>query len=209
MPSLKRLDSHDFYQRDALSLAEAVLGKVIVHRLDDGHELVARIVECEAYAGEIDKASHTYGGRRTARTEFLYRRAGHIYVYLIYGLHELLNIVAGDESGEGVMIRAVEPIQGLDRMGQLRFAKNYADLSPYQKKNLSNGPGKLTRALGIDLSQNGLDLLADESPLILCSDGYRDFETVRGKRIGIDYAEEAIHFPYRFYIAGNPHVSKV
>lgn len=209
MSSLQRLDSLEFYQRDAVSLAEAVLGKVLVHRLGDGQELAARIVECEAYMGEVDKASHTYGGRRTARTEFLYRRAGHIYVYLVYGLHELLNIVAGAENGEGVMIRAVEPLQGLETMADLRFAKKFADLSSYQKKNLSNGPGKLTQALGIDLSLNGSDLLEGDNSLILCDDGFRDFEVVRAKRIGIDYAEEAIHFPYRFYIAGNPYVSKV
>lgn len=205
---MKRLDTLDFYRRDALSLAEAVLGKVIVHTVD-GHELMARIVECEAYAGEVDKASHTYGGRRTARTEYLYRRAGHVYVYLVYGIHELLNFVAGHESGEGVMIRAVEPLRGLDRMAQNRFGQDYPSLTTSQMKNLSNGPGKLTRALGIDLRLNGQDLLEADSPLVLMDDGFRDFKIVRTKRVGIDYAEEAIHYPYRFYIEGNPYVSKL
>lgn len=203
-----RLDSLEFYQRDALTLAEAVLGKILVHTID-GHELAARIVEAEAYIGEEDKACHTYGGLRTARTEFMYRRAGHLYVYLVYGLHDLLNIVSGHESGEGVMLRAVEPLRGLEQMAQRRFAKSFVDLSSYQRKNLSNGPGKLTDALGIDLTLNGLDLLVPDSPLVLMDDGFRDFEIVRSKRIGIDYAEEAIDYPYRLYIKGNPFVSKL
>ena len=94
-------------------------------------------------------------------------------------------------------------------MARNRFGQDYPSLTTSQMKNLSNGPGKLTRALGIDLRLNGQDLLEADSPLVLMDDGFRDFKIVRTKRVGIDYAEEAIHYPYRFYIEGNPYVSKL
>ena len=180
--------------------------------------LIGRIVEVEAYTGKEDKGSHTYGGRRTARTEIMYQRAGHLYVYLIYGIHSLVNIVTGIEGeGEAVLIRAIDPnissnnlnqinpVLNLNHLAQNRFEKNYAQLSSYQRKNLTNGPGKLTQAMQITTNNNGSDLLEEE--FYLLDDGFNDFEMISSKRIGIDYAEEARDFLYRFYIKNNSNVS--
>jgi DNA-3-methyladenine glycosylase len=197
--------TRNFYKKDSLSLAKDLLGKVLVRKFGD-KELRARIVETEAYPGEEDKASHNYGGRITERTKTLYMGGGHLYVYLIYGIYALLNIVAGDvNSGQGVLIRAVEPLDNIDDFAQNRFGKNYEDLSSYQRKNLSNGPGKLTKALDISTKAKGLDLVGDI--IYLEDDGYKDFTIVTKKRIGIDYAEEAKDFPYRFYIGESKYVS--
>lgn len=197
--------TRNFYKKDSLSLAKDLLGKVLVRKIGD-KELRARIVETEAYPGEEDKASHNYGGRITERTKTLYMGGGHLYVYLIYGIYALLNIVAGDvNSGQGVLIRAVEPLDNIDDFAKYRFGKNYEDLSSYQRKNLSNGPGKLTKALDISTKAKGLDLVGDI--IYLEDDGYKDFTIVTKKRIGIDYAEEAKDFPYRFYIGESKYVS--
>ena len=196
----------EFYNRGAIYLAPALLGKVFV-RNHNGRELRARIVEVEAYTGAEDKASHTYGDRRTPRTETMYKHGGHLYVYFIYGMYNMMNVVAADEnSGEGVLIRAMEPISPLDAFAQNRFGVDYSSLTKTQIKNLMNGPGKLTKALGVDKSMDGTILTNAE--IYIEDDGYDNFEIVNSKRIGIDYAEEAIHFLYRFYIKENKNVSK-
>lgn len=195
----------EFYNRDALTVAKDLLGKVLVHKMGD-KEIKARIVEVEAYTGIEDKASHTYGDKRTSRTETMYKRGGHLYVYLIYGMYSLMNVVTGNEnSGEAVLIRALEPISELDMMATNRFNKPYSELTKYQARGLTNGPGKLTKAMGIDRSCDGIDLLNSE--IHVEDDGFTDFETVETTRIGIGYAEEAREYPYRFYIKGNPHIS--
>lgn len=195
----------EFYEKEAKELAKDLLGKILVHEIN-GERLAGRIVEVEAYTGEDDKACHTYGGRRTRRTEIMYKRPGHLYVYLIYGMYHLVNIVSGQEElGQAVLIRALEPVEDLDKFAKNRYGKNYEELSSYQKKNLSNGPGKLTKAMNIDNNHNGLDLL--DSQLHIEDDGYEDFEIVESKRIGIDYAEEARDYLYRFYIKDNKYVS--
>lgn len=195
----------DFYVRDALTVGKDLLGKIIIRKTKDGI-LKARIVEVESYTGEDDKACHTFAGKRTKRTEIMYREGGCLYIYLIYGMYSLMNIVTGSsDDGQAVLIRGVEPLSNFDNFSQNRFLKNYNELSSYQKKNLTSGPGKLTKALNINRDNNGQDLLLDE--IYLEDDGFADFEIVEAKRIGIDYAEEARDFLYRFYIKGNPYVS--
>lgn len=195
----------EFFKREALEVAKDLLGKNLIVETDEG-TMKVRLVEVEAYTGEEDKACHTYGGRRTARTEVMYKEGGHLYVYLIYGMYNMLNIVTGRQgSGQAVLIRAGEPLEGLDLMVKNRFYKNYKDLSSYQKKNLTNGPGKLAQALGIDRSYNGIDILGEK--IYLEDDDYSDFEIEKSKRIGIDYAEEARDYLYRFYIKGSKFLS--
>lgn len=195
----------EFFRREALEVAKDLLGKNLIVETDQG-QMKVRLVEVEAYTGEDDKACHTYGGRRTARTEVMYKEGGCLYVYLIYGMYNMLNIVTGREgSGQAVLIRAGEPLDGLDLMAKNRFNKTYKDLNSYQKKNLINGPGKLAQALGIDRTHNSMYLLGEK--IYLEDDGYMNFEIGRSKRIGIDYAEEARDYLYRFYIKGSKYLS--
>lgn len=195
----------EFFKREALEVAKDLLGKNLIVETDDGLMKV-RLVEVEAYTGEDDKACHTYGGRRTRRTETMYKEGGCLYVYLIYGMYNMLNIVTGRQGdGQAVLIRAGEPLEGLDLMAKNRFKKSYKDLSPYQKKNLTTGPGKVAQALGIDRSHNGVDFLGEK--IYLEDDGYSDFEIEKSKRIGIDYAEEARDYLYRFYIKASGFLS--
>ena len=196
-----------FYSRDTLILAKDLLGKIIVHNTGSTI-LKGKIVETEAYLGVIDKAAHVYGGKKTKRVMPMYGMPGTAYVYLIYGMYYCFNIVAKEEGvPEAVLIRGIEPIESIDKMAINRFGKVYAELSNYQKKNLSNGPGKLCIALNIDKSHNQEDLCGDR--LYLESGKDKDFEIVETTRIGIDYAEKAKEWPYRFYINGNPYVSKL
>ncbi len=197
----------EFYSRDTIVLAKDLLGKIIVHNTRD-LILKAKIVETEAYLGVIDKAAHTYGGKKTKRVMPMYGLPGTSYIYLIYGMYYCFNIVAKEEgTPEAVLIRAVEPIEGIDQMAINRFGKKYEDLSNYQKKNLSNGPGKLCIALDMDKDLNEEDLCKDRLYLEKGKD--EDFQIIETTRIGIDYAEEAKDWPCRFYIKGNPNVSKL
>jgi DNA-3-methyladenine glycosylase len=182
--ALKKLP-RSFYNRDALHVAPDLIGKILVHRFDD-RQLRARIVETEAYVGPHDLACHASKGR-TGRTEVMFGRAGHAYVYLIYGMYKMLNIVTADvNDAQAVLIRAAEPLDGLQ-----------ADLS---------GPGKLCRDMHITRGQNGLDLTADELFLLDNPDDHP--KITRTKRVGIDYAKEWTHALLRFYDAQSPAVSK-
>ncbi|GFN35489.1 DNA-3-methyladenine glycosylase [Tepidimicrobium xylanilyticum] len=199
--------NREFYSRNTLTVAKELLGKVLVHNIN-GEKLKGIIVETEAYLGIRDKAAHAYGGRKTKRVEAMYGLPGTAYVYLIYGLYYCFNIVTEKEGvPEAVLIRAIEPIEGLDLMAKNRFGISYDNLTKYQKKNLTNGPGKLTRALNIDKALNMIDLCNDR--LYLEEADNSEFNIVETTRVGIDYAEEAKDFPYRFYIQGNSYVSKL
>ena len=186
-----------FYDRDTVEVARDLLGKHLVHRLD-GLTLVGRITETEAYVGRCDKACHAYGYKRTARTSTLFAPPGTAYVYLIYGMYCCLNFVTEAE-GEpcAVLIRSVEPVEGHDAISQLRFGCPVREQSAYQRKNFLNGPGKVCKGFSIDRHCNGMDLT--HSPLFV-SDGAAPERIQVGTRIGIDYAEEAIDFPWRFYL---------
>jgi len=197
-----------FYLDDTETVAKRLLGKLLVHEID-GKRISGIIVETEAYLGLTDKAAHSYGGRKTQRTEAMFRLGGHAYVYLIYGMYNCFNVVTECEGvPEAVLIRALEPYEGLDAMALARYNMPYQALNKSQVRNLANGPGKLCRALSIDRSMNGEDLCGnrlyiEENPKIS-----EPFNILTSKRIGVDYAEEARDFPLRFYIENSNYVSK-
>ncbi|HHV26294.1 DNA-3-methyladenine glycosylase [Anaerosalibacter bizertensis] len=196
----------NFYNRDTLVVAKELLGKILVHKIN-GKLLSGMIVETEAYLGVNDKAAHAYGGRRTKRVETMYGPPGRAYVYIIYGMYNCLNTITREEGvPQGVLIRGIEPIEGLDYMALNRFNKPLEELTKNQIKNLTNGPGKLCQAMMIDRSLDKEDLCGERLYIEKGID--RNFDIVEAKRIGIDYAEEARDFLYRFYIEGNPNVSK-
>ncbi|WP_342366651.1 DNA-3-methyladenine glycosylase [Clostridium aminobutyricum] len=197
--------TREFYNRDSVIVAKELLGKILVHEID-GQKIAAKIVETEAYMGIEDKAAHSYGGRRTPRVEVMYGGPGFSYVFLIYGMYYCFNIVTREAgTPQAVLIRAVEPMEGVDAMAQNRFKKAYNQLSKSQIKGLTNGPGKLCRALLIDKSLNGEDLCGSK---LYVEEGQEDKGTiVSSKRVGIDYAEEAKDYLWRFYIKDNNYVS--
>lgn len=181
-----------FYERPATDVARALLGKVLVHG-----KASARIVETEAYLGLTDAASHASRGP-TPRTEVIFGPAGHAYVYLIYGIYDCLNVVAEPEGSPGcVLIRAIEPLTGIATMRRRRTVDRVEDLG--------NGPGKLTRALGITLRHNGCDLT--RGPITVTESEARGaaFEIGVSPRIGIRHNPD---WPLRFFIAGSPFVSR-
>ena len=190
----------EFYDRDTLTVARELLGKHLV-RVADGRSLTLRITETEAYIGRLDKACHAYGYKRTARTETLFAPPGTAYIYLIYGMYHCLNFVTEAE-GEpaAVLLRSGEPLSsaGADAMARNRFGCKAEEMSAYQRKNFLNGPGKLCKALALTKAQNSLSLLGDELYVL---DGGETPEDIHiGKRIGIDYAQEAVDFPWRFWL---------
>ena len=188
-----------FFDRDTLAVARELLGKHIVRALPDGERLVCAITETEAYVGPIDNACHAYGYKRTPRTQTLFAPPGTAYIYLIYGMYHCLNFVT---EGEGepcaVLIREARPVENGDIIAENRFGRKMADLSAYQRKNFLNGPGKLCRGLLLTREQNGLDLTDPRGPLYVCG-GPPPARVCTGTRIGIDYAQEAADFPWRFF----------
>lgn len=198
--------SKDFYRRDALEVAKNLLGKILVRDID-GIILKGKIVETEAYIGSIDKASHAYNGRRTKRTEPLFRKGGCAYVYFIYGLYNCFNVVSGEsDDAQGVLIRALEPLNNFDYISLKRFNEKYENLSSNKKKDLTNGPSKLCMAFNINNNDN-YKILYEKGDLYI-EDDFEKHEIVETTRIGINYSEEAIDFPWRFYIKDNKYVSK-
>lgn len=197
--------SREFYERGTLTAARELLGKYVARRLE-GELLAGRIVETEAYIGRCDKACHAYNYRRTKRTETLFAQPGTAYIYLIYGMYHCLNFVTEPE-GEpaAVLLRGIEPVTGEKTMARLRYGDK--PLTNYRRKHFADGPGKVCQALGLTRAQNGLDLTGEE--LFLCDSltdiGLEAREPVRervrtGPRIGVDYAEEAREYPWRFWL---------
>ncbi len=189
-----------FYQgEDVLAIAKELLGKLLVTKWN-GITTSGRIVEVEAYNGAIDKASHAFGGRRTARNEPMYAKGGVAYVYLCYGIHHLFNVVTNSKDApHAILIRAVEPVKGIEAMEQ-RMKRNF-------DHSITRGPGNLSKALGISTEHSGYSLRSPE--LFIADDGfvYSKKEIAASPRIGVDYAAEDALLPYRFYIKGNPFVS--
>ena len=190
-----------FYKRkDVVKIAKELLGKIVVTNFE-GKVTSGRIVETEAYIGIIDKASHSFAGRRTARNEHMYSAAGTAYIYICYGMHQMLNVVTNDkEIPDAILIRAVEPVEGIEIMLQ-RTGKAKAD------KTLTRGPGNVGKALGIFKHHSGLYLLDEE--IFLLDDGKKMPEENIGisKRIGVESAGADALLPYRFYVKGNKYVS--
>jgi len=193
----------EFYLRDAREVARELLGKELVRESPEGLTS-GIIVETEAYLGAVDRASHAFGNRVSRRTSIMYEEGGHAYVYLIYGMYWCLNItVQGKGTPECVLIRALQPITGLELMRRRRHDKAGKRLA-----NLTNGPGKLCLALGIDGSLYGEDLCGNVLFVRECLlSGPSEIAT--STRINIDYAEEAIHHDWRYYLKGNQFVSKL
>lgn len=190
-----------FYQRkDVVKIAKELLGKIVVTNFE-GKVTSGRIVETEAYAGIIDKASHSFAGRRTARNEHMYSAAGTAYIYICYGMHQMLNVVTNDkEIPDAILIRAVEPIEGIEIMLQ-RTGKAKAD------KTLTRGPGNVGKALGIFKHHSGLYLLDEEIFLLDDHKKIPEENIGNSKRIGVESAGADALLPYRFYVKGNKYVS--
>jgi DNA-3-methyladenine glycosylase len=191
----------EFYQRTSvLKIAKELLGKILVTNWE-GIITSGRIVECEAYAGIIDKASHASGGRRTARNEIMYGAGGNAYVYLCYGIHHLFNVVTHDAgTPHAVLIRALDPLEGVDEM-LLRTGKKRLD------HTLTRGPGNVSKALGIHTRHSGTPLTGSKIYILDDGGSFDRREIVSSPRIGVDYAGKDALLPYRFYVKGNPFVS--
>jgi len=198
-----------FFDGDTVEIARALVGKYLARRYD-GITLCARVTETEAYVGRMDKAYHAYNYRRTERTKTLFAPPGTAYVYLIYGMHCCLNFVTEPE-GEpaAVLIRGLSPRYNQDIIAENRFHCKCGEMTAYQRKNFLNGPGKVCAGMNIDRRLNGLPHGSEE--LFLCGslaelglpvleEDLEPLEIKTGRRIGIDYAEEAIAFPWRFYL---------
>lgn len=180
----------DFFSRNVVEVSKDLLGCFLVREIDDDR-LVGKIVEVEAYCGEDDPACHAYVGK-TDRNEVMYGEPGHAYVYLIYGIHRLLNFVVAEEGvPEAVLVRAIEPIEGIEEMIKNRR----------QEDDLTNGPGKLTEAFGISLEHNGLDVASEESSIYV-ERGEEVGDVGCSHRIGVNDDSEL-----RFFVKDNGFVS--
>ncbi|HLF64313.1 MAG TPA: DNA-3-methyladenine glycosylase [Saprospiraceae bacterium] len=188
---------------DVVSNAQALLGKILCTCID-GILTSGIIVETEAYHGPEDKASHAYNGCRTARTEIMYSQGGTAYIYLCYGIHHLFNVVtATKDVPHAILIRAIEPLEGIDLMLQRR------DLSSLHHR-LTAGPGALSMALGIHTGLSGTDLLHKNSPIWIDDRGttVTSRQIIASHRVGVNYAGEWAQMPWRFRIKGNSWVSR-
>jgi len=212
----------DFYDRaGVVAVARDLLGKVLVTEFG-GRRTSGRIVETEAYNGVGDRASHAWSGRRTRRTEVMYAAGGTAYVYLIYGIHHLFNVVTNKKDiPHAVLVRALEPMEGVEvmreRMGRDGGTRKRGGAETNEDGgvdevlkpdySLTRGPGNLSRALGLRTVHTGVSLLGDE--IWIGDNGYRPkrSEIIAGPRIGVDYAGVDAGLPYRFYIKGSPYVS--
>lgn len=188
----------EFYHQDGVSLAKALLGKVLVHKTDEGITK-GIIVETESYMGIIDAAAHSYKGKKDGRCNIQYNEGGYAYIYMIYGMYYCMNIVANKENiPEVVLLRALEPLDGIELMEKRR--KNT------KRKALLSGPGKLCQAMRIGKEDYGTDLCGSQLYLEE-PETKTDFEIEASKRINIDYAGEARDYLWRFTIKGNPYIS--
>lgn len=183
-----------------LQVARELLGKIVVTKFD-GIVTSGRIVETEAYTAVNDRASHAFGGKRTARNEHMYAAGGTSYVYICYGMHHLFNVVTNEkDTPDAILIRALEPVKGidtmLDRSGKLKL-----------DNTLTKGPGNAARVLGINKAHSGLNLLGNK--IFIEDDGFvlNDAQIGISKRIGVEGAGSSALLPYRFYIKGNKYVS--
>ena len=198
----KHLKESFYLNKNIIDVSENLLGKVLVTNINNTITS-GIIIETEAYAGIDDKASHAYNNKRTQRTETMYQKGGIAYVYLCYGMYYLFNVITNIEDvPHAVLIRAIEPLDGINEMQRRRKIKS-------KKYNLTNGPGKLSIALGIDKSFNGESLLSN---IVWIQDNGIKFnkkDILSRPRIGVDYAKEDATLPYRFYIKDNKWISKL
>lgn len=219
---MKRL-ARKFYTQPTLKVAKQMLGKYLVHKTKQA-ELIGKIVETEAYIGTEDKASHAYKGKKTERNKAEWLIGGHIYIYLVYGMYWQLNISTGREGRpECVLIRALEPVNGINQMNKNRKLKQKQTNKQYQGSdydtktkmtdginwvNLTNGPGKLCQAMDLNKSHYGIDTATSKEIYLTKGEPVKPSQIVSSKRIGIDYAQEWADKTWRFYIKDNKFVSK-
>jgi DNA-3-methyladenine glycosylase len=198
--SPKKLE-RNFYKRELLTVARDLLGKYLVKEGGQS-KYSGKIVEVEAYDGRTDQAAHTFRGK-TPRNEIMFGEGGYFYVYFTYGAHFCCNVVTGNEGeGTAVLIRAVEPVEGIDNMIMNRYGRLYLK-NEAEVYNLTSGPGKLCQAFAIDRKEYGLDLTGD-IVYILNNRRVPDKEVASGRRIGIN---KSVELPWRFYIKNNAFVS--
>ncbi len=198
-----RLSEAFYQQEDVVQIAQELLGKFLVTEFE-GQRTAGKIVETEAYVGPEDKASHAYGYRRTRRTEVMYAAGGTAYVYLIYGIYHLFNVVTNRaEIPHAVLIRAIEPIENVELMLSRRKMKA---ISP----QLTAGPGVLSIALGITTRHSGVNLAASDSPIWIedRSVAIASHEIIAGPRVGVGYAEDWASMPWRFRIKDSAWTSR-
>lgn len=190
----------DFYQsEDVVDLAQQLLGKRLVTRINEV-KTAGIIVETEAYRGSEDRASHAFGGRRTARTETMYLPGGHAYIYLCYGIHHLFNVVtAPADTPFAILVRAVEPVEGIETMLERRGKDSL-------KPNLTAGPGSMSQALGITTKLDATPLTSDQ---IWIEEGstISKRKIIASPRVGVDYAGDHAQWPWRFRVKDNPYTS--
>lgn len=199
---ISKILPREFYTRtNVLTIARQLLGTLLVVPTPDGTRVSGIIVETEAYRGPQDRASHAYGGRRTRRTETMYQIGGTAYVYFVYGMYHQFNVVTNvAEIPHAVLVRALEPVEGIELMRRRRHGQS--------DHNLTNGPGKLCIALGIDRTLDRADLLGDRVWIEMGGKRIASSAIAAGPRVGIDYAEKWVDKPWRFWIRNNPHVSR-
>jgi len=196
-----RLPRSFYTDTDVIAVARRLLGHALVVRARGGARVAGRIVETEAYRGPDDRASHAWGHRRTARNQAMYAIGGTAYVFFVYGMHHHVNVVTGPpDLPHAVLIRAVEPIEGVALMRRRRPGQ--------PDRGLTSGPGKLCAALGIDRALDGADLLGDRMWIEPAPRSAAPPRIAAGTRIGIDYAGAWARRRWRFWIAGNPFVSR-
>ncbi len=191
-----------FYQRDdVVQISRELLGKYVYSDIN-GVLCGGIIVETEAYCGPLDRGSHAFNGRRTPRNETMYGPGGIVYMYICYGIHDMLNIVSGTEGmSHAILIRAIEPVAGLEAMRERRNIFN-------NDTKLCQGPGSLAKAMGLSKVHNGLDLQKD---VIWIEDKGLDYpkeEIIASARVGMNFEGPYKTIPWRFYIKGNPNVSR-
>ena len=186
----------EFYEAPTLELAQNLLGCLLVKKSEDGMTS-GHIVETEAYKGPIDRAAHSFNYRRTKRTEIMFHSPGHIYTYVMH-THCLVNVVCEEiDQPEAVLIRALEPVEGIDLMK----ARRGTDVI----KNLTNGPGKLTKAMNITMKDYGQTFYNSS---LYIAEGFKPEHISSGPRIGIQNSGEAVHYPWRYWVTGNGFVSR-
>ena len=200
LQSSKKLKA-DFYRRELLTVAKDLLGKIFV-KIDGKNFLAGKIVETEAYNGDFDEAAHSFEGK-TKRTEIMFEAGGYLYVYFTYGVHYCCNVVTGKKGqGTAVLIRAIEPISGQDKMIKNRFGRKLNNEK--EAINLTSGPGKICQAFAIEKKHSGTDLTKNEI-FILDSEKVGNKEIGISKRIGIS---KSVDLPWRFFIKNNPYLSR-
>jgi DNA-3-methyladenine glycosylase len=196
-----KLTESFYLNTDVLHVAKKLIGKYLFTCID-GVTTGGYIVEVEAYNGIIDRASHSYGNRITPRTKTMFMQGGIAYVYLCYGIHEMFNVVTSVEGQpHAILIRAIQPTEGIEEM---LFRRSMAVLKP----NITQGPGSVARALGISRAINAISLQGDTLWIEDRGLTFSDEEIAAVPRVGVDYAGEDALLPYRFYVKGNPYVSK-